>query len=135
MSPTIKRGETVSIDYTAYAIAGPKRWDVVTFEPPLLTNQVWVMRIVALPGETVSFATGGVTVNGKSLTLPPHVTNVTYVSLDVLALGGARSVIASPYVVPSNSYFVLGDNSAGAFDSRFWGAVPFANIIGKVRNK
>jgi signal peptidase I len=135
MSPSIKRGEIVSVDYAAYAIAGPKRWDVVTFGPPSLTNQVWVMRVVALPGETVSFATGGVTVNGQPLTLPPHVTNVTYVSLDVLALGGSGSAITSPYVVPTNSYFVLGDNSASAYDSRFWGAIPFANIIGKVRNK
>lgn len=53
------------MDYTAYAVAGPKRWDVVTFEPPMFTNQIWVMRVIALPGETVSFAAGGVTLNGQ----------------------------------------------------------------------
>lgn len=134
MSPTIKRGETVSVDYTAYAVTAPKRWDVVTFEPPMFTNQVWAMRVVALPGETVSFATGGVTLNGRPLVLPPHITNVVYVSLDDPAFRIAGG-IASPYVVPPDSYFVLGDNSTNANDSRFWGAVPRTNVIGRVRNK
>ena len=135
MWPTIKRGETVSVDYTAYAVAAPKRWDVVTFEPPMFTTQVWAMRVVALPGETVSFATGSITVNGQLLTLPPHVTNVTYVSLDDPVFPHAGGGTASPYVVPPNSYFVLGDNSANANDSRFWGAIPRTNIFGRVRNK
>jgi signal peptidase I len=135
MSPTIKRGETVSVDYTGYAVAAPKRWDVVTFEPPMFTNQVWAMRVVALPGETVSFATGGVTLNGRPLMLPPHVTNVTYASLDDPAFRHAGGGIGSPYVVPSGSYFVLGDNSTNANDSRFWGAVSRTNIFGRVRNK
>jgi signal peptidase I len=135
MSPSIKPGETVRVDYTAYAVAAPKRWDVVTFEPPMLSNQVWAMRVIALPGETVSFSTGGVTLNGQSLKLPPHITNVTYVSLDDPAFHLAGSTVASPYVVPPNSYFVLGDNSKNANDSRFWGAVPAKKIIGKVRDK
>jgi len=135
MSPTIKPGATVNVDYTAYAVAAPKRWDVVTFEPPIFTNQVWAMRVVALPGETVSSATGGVAVNGLPLTLPPHVTNVTYLSPDDPAFRRGGGSITSPYVVPPNCYFVLGDSSANANDSRFWGAVPLTNIIGRVRNK
>jgi len=135
MSPTIKQGETVSVDYTAFAVAAPMRWDVVIFEPPMFTNQIWAMRVVAIPGETVSFATGGIAVNGLPLTLPPHATNVTYVSLDYPALRYGGSSIASPYVVPPNSYFVLGDNSTNANDSRFWGAVARTSILGRVRNK
>jgi signal peptidase I len=135
MSPSIKQGETVSVDYTAYAVAAPKRWDVVIFEPPMFMNHVWAMRVVAMPGESVSFATGGVSVNGRPLTLPLHVTNVTYVSLNDPALRNVGSSIASPYVVPMNSYFVLGDNSTNAHDSRFWGAVARKSILGRVRNK
>src|SRR3989442_1573537 len=82
MQPTIKPGEKITVDYTAYAFATPKRWDVVAFEAPMFTNEVWLMRIVALPGESVAFARGGVTVNGQALVLPPRVTNVVYVSLD-----------------------------------------------------
>jgi signal peptidase I len=34
--------------------------------------------------------------------------------------------------VPSGCYFVLGDNSTNSSDSRFWGSVPRASIIGRV---
>jgi signal peptidase I len=134
MSPTIKPGTQITIDWTAYALSGPKRWDVVCFEPPTYTNQIWAMRVVGLPGETVSFAVGGIAVNGRSVALPSHITNVGYVSLDHPALrAGSVGGITSPYVVPSNSFFVLGDNSTNALDSRFWGAVQRTNIFGKVR--
>lgn len=137
MTPTIKQGEQVTVDYTAYKIGTPKRWDVVAFEPPGLasatgTRIVWLMRVVALPGETVGFSMNSITVNGQPLSLPAHVTNVTYLSLDKL---GQPPQVTSPYVVPADSFFVLGDNSANANDSRFWGAVPRTNIVGRVRNK
>jgi signal peptidase I len=134
MQPTIKPGEKVTVDYTAYAVAAPKRWDVVAFEPPTFTNRMWLMRVVALPGETVSFATGGVTINGQPLVLPAHVTNVVYVSLDYFG-SGHGSVISSPYVVPADSFFLLGDCSTNSYDSRIWGAVRRTNIFGKVRGK
>lgn len=135
MTPSIKAGEKVTVDYTAYLVSSPRRWDVVAFWPPLFTNQIWLMRVVALPGETVSFASGGILVNGQSLALPPHLTNVTYVSLDHPKLQLFGGGVGSPYVVPTNNYFVLGDNSAAAHDSRYWGAIPRKKIIGKVRNK
>lgn len=135
MQPTIKPGEKVTVDYTAYAIGAPKRWDVVAFRPPLSTNEIWLIRIVGLPGESLSFATGGISINGQPLILPSRVTNVAYVSLDHPALLGHGSRIASPYVVPSGCYFVLGDCSTNSNDSRMWGALPRTNIVGRVKGK
>lgn len=54
MSPAIKPGESVTIDFAAYAFSGPSRWDVVALEPPGFTNQVLLKRVIGLPGETVS---------------------------------------------------------------------------------
>src|SRR5688572_9474127 len=135
MDPTIKRGEKVALDFTAYTFAKPRRWDVVAFEPPMFTNQTWIMRVVAVPGEPVAFASGGITINGKPLFPPPHLFNATYVSVDRLAPRPAPGSVASPYVVPNGSYFVLGDNSTNSNDSRIWGAVPLTNIIARVRGK
>lgn len=86
MSPTIASGEKVTIDYSAYVISQPKRWDVVAFESPGGSNQTWVFRVVALPGERVDFASNGIAVNGRPLALPLELTNVTY-------LNGARKVL------------------------------------------
>jgi len=35
------------------------------------------------------------------------------------------------HIIPADSFFVLGDNSHNSDDSRFWGYVPFQNILGR----
>jgi signal peptidase I len=135
MAPTIKSGERVTINYTAYSVTSPKRWDVIAFEPPGRKNEVWLKRVVGLPGETVAFATGGISINGQSVLVPPQLTNVVYASLDQMPGSLGMSTVVSPYVVPTASYFVLGDNSTNSNDSRFWGAVPGKSILGQVKNK
>ena len=37
-----------------------------------------------------------------------------------------------PETIPPNDYFVMGDNHPASCDSRTWGTVPRADIIGKV---
>lgn len=132
MSPTIKAGTKVAVDWTAYATRAPKRWDVVCFEPPMSSNQFWVMRVVGLPGDCISFSTGAITLNGQSLMPPPYVSNVHYVSLERMEFRNPSSN-SSPCTVPTNCVFVLGDNSTNAFDSRFWGVLPRTNIFGRIR--
>jgi signal peptidase I len=141
MSPTITNGELVVADMFAYSRGTPKRWDVVVFQSPPAAwpsssvTPVWIQRIVAVPGETVSFTTGNITINGKPLSPPSHLTNINYVALDKLSLNTLGHTISSPFVVPADSYFVLGDNSTNVIDSRFWGELPRGNILGKVMGK
>ena len=39
--------------------------------------------------------------------------------------------VARPYTVPEGCYFFLGDNSAESLDSRFFGAVPARDLVGR----
>jgi signal peptidase I len=133
MAPTIKPGSKIKIDRRAYASEAPKRWDVICFAPPMYTNQIWIMRVVALPGETVSFGTNGVLVNSQALSVPRRIKDVEYIAADHPALRALHGSITYPYTVPNGSYFVLGDNSTNALDSRFWGAINRTSVLGKVR--
>lgn len=132
MAPTISPHERITISYAAYAFGRPERWDVIAFKPLGYSNQIWVMRVVGLPGETITFSGNQIMVNGKPIISPARLANINYVSLDSIGRTGSVSM---PYAVPLQSYFVLGDSSHSANDSRYWGAVPQANIVGKVRNK
>jgi len=134
MAPTIKAGEQVTIDYAAYALARPQRWDVIAFKPPTPTNIVVLKRVIALPSETITLTTNGIVVNGNFLTMPAFLSNAASFPPDKL-LPSMGDVVKFPYTVPSNQYFVIGDNWSNSFDSRYYGAVPVTSILGRVMNK
>jgi len=102
---------------------GPSRGDIMAFRtPPKAVQQcgeggVFVKRLIGLPGETVSERNGRVFVDGKPLHQP-------YVKF--------RDTQSGAWHVPHGQYFFLGDNRAQSCDSRQWGSVPRANLIGKV---
>jgi signal peptidase I len=134
MTPTIAPGEDVTIDSLAYASSAPHRWDVVALEVPRFSDSVVLKRVIALPGETILLASTGIVVNGTPLVMPAPLSNVVYCPPgSVRAL--KSSPVTYPYTVPSDAYFVVGDNWTNSYDSRSYGAVPRSSILGKVRNK
>lgn len=135
MAPTIKPGERVTIDYMAYTVEAPRRWDVVAFKPPVPPSNFMVLkRVIALPMETISLTTNGIVVNGNILSMPAALSNVVYCPPEKLPLPTV-GLVTFPYRVPPEHYFVIGDNWTNSLDSRYYGAVPVSNILGKVLNK
>jgi signal peptidase I len=138
MAPTIKPGERVTIDYLAYAVAGPRRWDVVALEPPsppTPANMVVLKRVIALPLETISMTVTGIVVNGNLLSMPAALSNVVYCPPGKLPAAQSGSFVTFPYTVPPKQYFVVGDNCTNSLDSRNYGSVAASNILGRVKNK
>ena len=130
MSPTIQKGEIVYVDASAYKTASPGRWDVVVFTHPI-RQTLWCARVVGLPGEIIAIEGQGVSINGSVQTQPDGIKSIKYLS----SVPDLPATVTFPYTIAAGSYFVLGDNSANAYDSRFWGTVPLANITGRVKGK
>ena len=83
-----------------------------------------VKRVIALPGQTIYSSGNSVYVNGRLLAepyLPRHD-----------PLGPPIASRLHPYRVPPGEFYLLGDNRAISCDSRYWGPVKGASIIGKV---
>jgi len=106
------------------AFRQPERGDVIVFVYPEDTKKDFIKRLVGLPGEKIEIRGGSIYVNDKPIA-DPVFNQVYYYNRGDFALDG------KPIIVPMDSYFVLGDNSASSKDSRFWGFVPKGNLLGK----
>ncbi len=122
MDPVIKNAQYLIIDEVTYHFHGPQRGDVIVFKAPPEPTKYYIKRVIGLPGDTVKVQKGKVTIvnaahpDGFALSEP----YITHTSDD-----------SGTYVVPQGSYFVMGDNRSGSYDSRSWGMLPDANIRGR----
>jgi len=99
--------------------------DVVVFKAPNDPEKDYIKRVIGLPGDIVMIKNGDVYVNERLLD------QSAFLNPSVKTYGGSflREDIA--VTVPSDSYFVMGDNRSGSSDSREWGFVGIKSIIGK----
>ncbi|HOX58206.1 MAG TPA: signal peptidase I [Candidatus Paceibacterota bacterium] len=133
MSPTIQPNEGFVADMSAFRKAGPQRWDVVVFHPPpkeTLTQpqEIWAMRVIGLPGESLEIRDDGVYIDGKREAQPDRLAGIRYVAISL-------PTVTYPYKIAADAYFLVGDNTTNSFDSRFWGGLSRQSILGKVKNK
>ncbi|MEM1254074.1 MAG: signal peptidase I [Cyanobacteria bacterium P01_H01_bin.21] len=103
----------------------PNIGDIMVFTPPDQALQdrsekaedlLYVKRVIGLPGQQIAIKEGQIYINNSALVEP-------YVQATSAYEWG-------PETVPANSYFMLGDNRQDSSDSRDWGYVPEANILG-----
>ena len=121
MLPTLDPGSYFLINKYVYRFSAPRRGDVVVLRPLNHPRWLYVKRVVALGGETISVAKGQVWVNSRLLE-EPYVSGSTQPGMD-------------PLRVPEGSYFLMGDNRPNSEDSRSFGPVPKERIVGKIKPK
>jgi signal peptidase I len=123
MSPTLQDTDRYFLNRWIYNLRQPRRGEIVVLRDPT-DGAYCVKRVIALPGEAVNLKNGHLFVNGKELPepyLPSGVRTFT-----------PEAVQDTKVACDKNHYFVLGDNRNNSFDSRFYGPVARANILGVV---
>lgn len=146
MEPTLKIGQRVLVDRIGNDFFAPSVGDIVVFHPPAgagseecgvvsrkagqacarptrqESSENYIKRVVAGPGDTIAIVNGHVILNGKR----QHEPFANFAGCQ----NNADCNYPAPIKVPAGYYFMMGDNRDFSDDSRFWGPVPRAWIIG-----
>lgn len=137
-------GDQLFVDKFSYNVFGPNRGDVFVFKTngilgippgPDLESEHYIKRLAGLPGDTLRIQQPKLFVNGKEATDYPF----ERVASQQNGYTGYQNMKDTTYLgipnltvtVPKGSYFALGDNSANSYDSRYWGFVPWRNVVGR----
>lgn len=121
MENTIMVKDQIFGNRLAYLFDDPERFDIVIFRYPDNEEQLFIKRVIGLPGETVNIVDGKVYIDGSDTPLDdsfcPEVPTGNF----------------GPYEVPEGNYFMLGDNRNLSRDSRYWNNTYVAKdkILGK----
>jgi signal peptidase I len=152
MEPTLDVGQRVLVNRFIYHLNDPSIGDIIVFHPPAgadngtecgvtvkgrqpsevgescprptatESDQNFIKRIVAEPGDTLSIKDGHPVVNGVEKKDEPY----------IIPCGSAPACnLPKKITIPPDHYFMMGDNRGASDDSRFWGPVPRSWIIGE----
>jgi len=160
MLPNLQAKDYVILNKTAYRHRLPEIGDVIAFRPPNDINLIYVKRIVALPGDTIEVKDNILYINDMPLqyrkVAPLQYVKVSPDSTSVIDSGIAGEIVEeirsnksyriqllkssginssadfAKTTVPDMCCFVMGDNRDNSLDSRHFGPVPLADILGKI---
>ncbi len=118
MYPTLKNGEIMLLNKITYRFNNIKRFDIVVINTQ---DDKIIKRVIGLPGETLKFENNVLYINGQEVkeTFLKEETE----DFDIRNLSYDK--------IPSDCYFVMGDNRDNSKDSRMIGCVKKKQITGK----
>lgn len=123
MDPTFATGQYLIVDEVSYRVTDPVRGDVVIFKYPKNPKQYFIKRVIGLPGETII-----INEEGKVFIKKVGAEALTTISEPYVKFTKSDAV---EFTLKADEYFMMGDNRAGSYDSRAWGAVSRDLIVGK----
>lgn len=121
MYPTLDNDDYLIATKIDYRLHSPRRGDIIIMRDPFDPSKDFIKRVIGLPGEKLLIRNGQVFINGQALQEPYINPEPWTVNANYPAAAGPGDV--QPYAIPSDEYFVMGDNRNRSSDSRVFGAV------------
>jgi signal peptidase I len=128
MEHTLDEGDRVFVNKLAYDFHPVHRGDIIVFTPTPYERTIigpgindLIKRVIGLPGDTIQGMNGHIYIDGRPLAEP-------YLSPGVSPTAG-RPV--PKQVIPPGHYFLMGDNRGDSTDSRYFGTITEAQIVGR----
>ena len=129
MEPNYKNRSWCISDASFYQSSLPIRGDVILFIGTSGTGEEiqLVKRIIGLPTERIMIRDNKVYING-SLLMEPYLSP----TISTSAVGAKFMTEGIELTIPTNDYFLLGDNRPHSSDSREFGFIAKESILGKI---
>lgn len=147
MEPTLQVGDHIVINFSVQP-ESIRRGDIVSFKPDPNQREIWVSRVVAMPGDRFELKNDFVLINGKAgkirelptrvidyephLTFEETLTGGRIIKIHKIETRQGRVTDVPQMVVPNDSVVMISDNRDDALDSRYIGLIPQHAINGKV---
>lgn len=153
MLPTLEVGDFILVNKFSYglrlpvlgtkilSIDDPKSGDVMVFKYPEDGKTNYIKRVIGVSGDIVTYKNKTLFINGIKVP-EQHIATLPTLKLFEEKLGAVTHQLyekrntlnieaEGEWLVPNNSYFMMGDNRDNSNDSRFWGFVPDHLVVGK----
>ena len=160
MKPTLLVGDYIIVNKFKYGLKlpvvdtplidfdAPQRGDVFVFRYPVDNETNYIKRVVGVPGDRVRYVNKQLFINGVKAkqqaigTAKAECPGFFRANADIRRemIGDAEHDIyvcnlnkegEISFTVPEGNYLAFGDNRDNSNDSRYWGYVPKANLVGK----
>jgi signal peptidase I len=160
MMPTLLDGDFILVNKFTYGIrlpvinekiidiGEPHRGDVAVFRYPKDPTVDYIKRVIGLPGDHIVYRDKKLYINGKYMAQTDYGlydatgNGITMAGAELkeedlvtvkhqILIDNDRPIMNMEYTVGDGEYFVMGDNRDNSNDSRFWGTVPEANLVGR----